>query len=223
MSHLSPERLAALADDRPTADEAAHLGTCGVCARERAAFVALAELGRAAPTIAEPLTRWETLAPALRSEGLMAPTAARWAQPRSGWALAAAAVVLVALGGAIGRVSAGAPLLAFQHGGDSTNDAPSASTTFASVEEAERARVRGEQLADAAAGYLSIHDTRSPSTTPQTLRARLNALATIRGANRMAPGDPVVTSYMRTADAQYEATIRQLNTALPASLRMTVY
>ena len=38
MSHLSTERLAALADEEPTAPEAAHLAACGECSRERAAY-----------------------------------------------------------------------------------------------------------------------------------------------------------------------------------------
>ena len=39
MLHLSTDRLAALGDEQPTSAEAAHLATCEVCARERAAYL----------------------------------------------------------------------------------------------------------------------------------------------------------------------------------------
>ena len=35
MLHLNAERLAALADDEPTAEEALHISECFECARER--------------------------------------------------------------------------------------------------------------------------------------------------------------------------------------------
>ena len=36
MQHLDTDRLAALADESPTAEESAHLATCVACRRERA-------------------------------------------------------------------------------------------------------------------------------------------------------------------------------------------
>src|SRR5437762_1811886 len=73
MSHLPTERLAALVDEAPSAAELAHLAACEDCARERTAFLHLAELsGAEASRIGTPLTRWEQLAPALRQDGLMA-------------------------------------------------------------------------------------------------------------------------------------------------------
>lgn len=72
--HLTPDRLAALVDDEPTVAEAAHLAACAACARERAAFDAMLALaGADASQITAPLTSWETLAPALRSAGLIRP------------------------------------------------------------------------------------------------------------------------------------------------------
>ena len=41
MSHLSIERLAALADEQPTSDENMHLMQCAECAREREAHRSL--------------------------------------------------------------------------------------------------------------------------------------------------------------------------------------
>ncbi|GLC26755.1 hypothetical protein [Roseisolibacter agri] len=82
MLHLDPERLAALADEAPTAEEGAHLAHCLACRRERDAYVALLALaqreGRAAADgydldgrEAEPLTSWASLSTALRAEGLL--------------------------------------------------------------------------------------------------------------------------------------------------------
>ena len=72
MSHLSPERLAALADETPTAAELAHLAGCAECARERATYRNLVELAvNRSASIASPLTSWETLRPALAQDGII--------------------------------------------------------------------------------------------------------------------------------------------------------
>jgi hypothetical protein len=84
--HLDAERLAALADEPPTAPEAAHLAACALCRREREAYVALVALTGAertsdrpagvygvadGPAAAAPSGGWEALAAALRAEGLV--------------------------------------------------------------------------------------------------------------------------------------------------------
>src|SRR5262249_18375314 len=114
MSHLSPERLSALADDPPTAAELAHLAGCADCTRERAAFRALDKLASgSARSIGAPLTTWESLRPALLADGVIDSgrglvSRGRGAR-RYGWFQAAAAAVLVAGGAVAGRLSAGAP------------------------------------------------------------------------------------------------------------------
>jgi hypothetical protein len=78
MLHLEPERLAALADEAPTAEEGAHLAHCLACRRERDAYVALLALAQRegqADDDAPPLTSWASLSTALHAEGLLAPTA----------------------------------------------------------------------------------------------------------------------------------------------------
>ncbi|HEU4565709.1 MAG TPA: hypothetical protein VFS05_13705 [Gemmatimonadaceae bacterium] len=131
MSHLDPERLAALADEAPTAAEAVHLAGCGECRRERDAYRTLlalaAEERRASPA---PLTSWEALAGSLRAEGLMMEQGAgvggrgseggapRRAFPAPGsrvprWLYQAAAAVLIAAAGVTaGRWSARTPAAA---------------------------------------------------------------------------------------------------------------
>jgi hypothetical protein len=92
MSHLPAERLAALADDAAlelttprdaapavsgsfapmTAEEAAHLAACAECARERAAYRALAALAAdERARLAPPLTSWGAIAAQLRDEGML--------------------------------------------------------------------------------------------------------------------------------------------------------
>ena len=102
--HLSPERLAALADEPPTAAELAHLTGCADCTRERAAHRAVHQLAAGgARSIGTPLTTWESLRPALVADGVIDSGRgfATRARPRSGWLQAAAAALLVA-GGAVG-------------------------------------------------------------------------------------------------------------------------
>jgi hypothetical protein len=48
-------------------------------------------------------------------------------------------------------------------------------------------------------------------------------LSTTRQAMRDAPHDPVINGYYLTTIGQREATLRQLNTTLPASLRLASY
>jgi hypothetical protein len=76
MLHLSPERLAALADDDPTAAEAAHLASCARCGTERVAHrTLLAMAHREGGLSGEPLTSWTMVAADLRAEGLIGPPA----------------------------------------------------------------------------------------------------------------------------------------------------
>src|SRR5438045_3741927 len=106
MSHLPTERLAALADEAPSAADLAHLATCEDCTRERSAFQHLAALAAAeSARIGAPLTSWEQLAPALRQNGLVEVAPSR---PRTMWLQAAAAVLLLAGGAVLGRVTASA-------------------------------------------------------------------------------------------------------------------
>jgi hypothetical protein len=74
-SHIDAARIAAFDHDHPTTDELAHLARCPVCRAERHAMMSLQQRAAAwrMPTDAEAprLTTWESLAGALRSEGLL--------------------------------------------------------------------------------------------------------------------------------------------------------
>ena len=151
MLHLSTDRLAALADEQPTPDEAAHLALCAACAEERMAFQTLVAMAHAerAP-LGLPLTRWESIAAGLALDAAAAPTASsesgaqvtpihrREVSPWARRSLQIAAGLLLVAGGAIaGRASVDRdppPQSAVADAG--ARDASDSATSFVTVEEA---------------------------------------------------------------------------------------
>jgi hypothetical protein len=240
MSHLSPERLAALVDESPTSAELAHLAGCGECACERAVYRGLGELAASeSATIGAPLSEWTSVRRALVADGVI--DTGRGALPmvsrsmRSPWLRAAAAVLFVAGGMMAGRYSAGATLLPSDLGGPSASvaNADSSATMdslarFASLDEARQAQARAQLAYQSATAYIAQNDTagRAPES-PGAMRTRLAALdqayRVMGQALDEAPYDPVINGYYLTTLGQREATIRQLNTVLPASMRITSY
>jgi len=248
MSHLSTERLAALGDEEPTAAEAAHLAACAECARERSAYRSLVAMAHAErDAIGIPLTRWDSIAGALAHEPLTTAPATRDATavaPARGRTLrflrtparAAAGFLLLAGGAMVGRLSAGAPPLPVSSRSDAVSQRTDAnagaslvsrardSMTFGSIEEARSAQLRSESVYQQAAAFLAEHDSVGGSDySPEMVKSRLAALdqmiSTTRAAMREAPHDPVINGYYLTTLGQREVALRQLNTALPASLR----
>jgi len=248
MSHLSAERLAALADEIAPAEELAHLAGCAECARERAAY---RELGAAAAAsgaaLDEPLTNWETLAPALEADGVLRSPGHRVLRLRHTsrpWLQVAAGVLLTTGGAVAGRWSAGnswlrvsdvlrgssapaAPVSARAASGAT----PSADTAvhFASVEQARAAQTQYQMMYQAATTFLAQNDSSGAAApdTPAAMRTRLAALDRVREtmgeALERAPYDPVINGYYLTTLGQREATLRQLNTVLPEGVRITSY
>lgn len=241
MLHLPTERLAALGDERPTPEEEAHLTACEVCAHERNAYRALVAMAHAErEPFGLPLTRWDAIAKEL---ALPAPAVSveRPARRSNRWMLQIAAGLLLVAGGAMaGRMSAGAGLLPTTNAVASsaatpvTNVAQSEAQTiadsiaFGSVDEARAAQLKYEQGYQQAAAYLAQYDTAGFSGGSQVAyRSRLAALdrmlTTTSQAIREAPHDPVLNGYYLTTLGQREATLRQLNTALPASIRVNSF
>lgn len=221
MSHLSPERLAALIDEQPTAAELAHLAACRPCSRERGAYEALAAMSKTGPSIGQPLTTWESLAPALRKGGVIETDlgAARRARFVRGLARVAAAIALLAGGVLAGRITAPAA----EPQGLMTLDA--AEPKFASVEEAQQVAAQSRNIYQASMAYLADQDPSAQSlATPAVIKTRLAALeqvAQIAGAAlEDAPYDPVVNTIYLNARGQRDASMRMLNTA---STRLTTY
>ncbi|HEX6536364.1 MAG TPA: hypothetical protein VF041_17365 [Gemmatimonadaceae bacterium] len=240
MLHLDPERLAALADDEPTADEATHLANCPACARERAAqreLLALA-LGERDAVLPRPLADWSTLSARLAEEGVLrrageegmgGGTRSRFrVRP---WMRAAAAVLLVLGGGIIGRATAGIPVGGSSDvaslGGSAVTDADSA-RAFVSLEDAVDLMRRSERDYRLAAAYVAAHDSASASRGGVDLyRARLAALdrvsdAALEAVNE-APADPVINQYLLSARTARAVTLQQLNNSLPAGVSLTSY
>ena len=233
MSHLSIERLAALADEQPTAEENLHLSHCADCAREREAHQSLlAMAGTERDAMGLPLTRWDDLSARLRREGLITRRGAPTAGSR--WALqAAAALLLVAGGVALGRATTSEPVLpGVTAGGASqtaaTPTAPASIPGFASVDEANRWKDFYAAGYQQALAYLAQNDSGArPAETPAVMRARLAALdrvsRTMQEALTDAPFDPVINDFWLNSSGQREATLRQLNTVLPENVRLNSY
>ena len=240
MSHLHPERLAALADGEPTAAEATHLSSCSSCAREVAAHRRLLMLARQErDSLSVPLASWDTLAESLRSEGLLrdAPATAgrgRGGLPGSGarspwWVQAAAAVVILAGGMHLGRMTAatGDTATATQQTVTSGRLASNADTSIAFGSPAEAISVlqRAERDYRLAMMYLAGQDTVTRTVDdPDVYRARLAALDEMAGvaldAMQQAPQDPLMNRYYLTTLGARDATLRQLGEKLPENVQL---
>lgn len=243
MSHLSTDRLAAIADDNPTADEATHVAGCWDCRAELAAYRRLARLSAMAPVPMEPLTAWSQLAPRLRDEGIInasgnasghasghasGGTAGGTSHPRRrlpAWGLRAAAGVVLLLGGAlVGRASS-TGLPAFSLGSPPQQDVAG----FSSNEEAVRALTVAQQQYQSAAAFLAAQDTsaRFIGMNRDAYQVRLAALDEIAAATRAAlyrtPQDPMLNQYYLTTLGAREATIRQIGATMPDTRRLERY
>ena len=239
MLHLDPERLAALADAEPTADEALHLAACDGCAQElRAhwALLALASRERHA-VLAEPLTDWETLSAQLRDAQLVQPArVARAGLFFRPWMQAAAALVIAASGAAIGRATATMPLTATGQSAVAATAgserlaavSPDSTRTVATVQDALTLMRRAESDYRLAAAFIAVHDTVAGGRSGVDLyRARLAALdrvsdAALAAVNE-APSDPVVNQYLISARSARAVTLQQLNSSLPAGVKLASY
>jgi hypothetical protein len=233
MLHLSIERLAALADEQPTAEEHAHLAQCADCARELDAHRSLlAMAGTQRDAMGLPLTRWDSLSDRLRREGLI--TRRTPIARTSHWGLqAAAALLLVAGGVALGRATTSESVLpgvtsASSTQGASANNASNPVPSFASVEDAVRWKDFYSNGYQRALAYLAQSDSGSrPAETPAVMKARLAALnsvaQTMQEALSDAPYDPIINDFYLNSFGQREATLRQLNTVLPQNVRLNSF
>lgn len=207
--------------------EAEHLTACEQCARERDAHRRVLALssGYAAPVTA-PLIDWDTLARGLRAEGVIRASGWRsWI--RDGAALRAAAAVLLLVGGiAIGRRTAQrdavpAPGSASALPGESAD----VTTAFASPAEAQAVMMQAQQTYQFALAYLQSHDSASRvPDDPAVYRSRLAALDAMADVAREAvnetPHDPVINRYYLTTLNAREVTLQQLGERLPDGERI---
>jgi hypothetical protein len=237
MLHLSAERLAALADESPTAEERLHLAGCAVCCAEREAHRRVTDLAAAtrfgAPA---PITDWSSLSARLRDEGLMhatpgvaapgdvdvlpfvrpAAAAPRARRAVPAWAMRAAAAVLLVAGGVIGgRMSAGAgsaPQLA-------AADSGALRALTDSILAVTRMQAAGTRMAAFAGDSIAPFRTMQEAIAALTVANRVSqqALAFLAANDSSAPrpaasDDPTETYRTRLAalDAMMSTTRRAL-------------
>lgn len=225
MSHLSIDRLAAIADETPTPDEATHLAGCWDCRAEVAAYRRLARLSAMAPVHAEPLTAWSQLAPQLRAEGIIVDSQRAHKPSLNVWAMRiAAGLALIVGGGLLGRATAPS---------DAANPnyemAAAPLAVYGSPDEAVRALNVAQQQYQSAAAFLASRDTlsRFVGMNQDSYEARLAALdeiaATTRAALYRAPQDPLLNQYYLTTLGAREATLREIGAAMPTTRRLERY
>ena len=237
MQHLTPERIAALADEPATLAERAHLGECAVCNAELAAAQRLVRMALTdIPAIERPITTWSRLGPELEREGLIhrpmsgderADDELTFTVYRSSRARrmlqAAAGLFLLVGGGVIGRASAGAAVA----GGavDTAALVSNDTVPFGSTTEALQVLDRASSDYQRAIAYLAVNDS---STVPMRGRdaatvyqARLDALdraaAQVRAALYRAPQDQVLNNYYMSTMGVRDYTLRQIREAVPVS------
>jgi hypothetical protein len=227
MSHLSAERLAALIDEQPTPAELAHLAGCTACSRERGAYEALSHMAKNAITLGQPLSSWDKLAPRLKRDGVIETGRGfgRTAMLSRGWLQAAAAVLLMVAGAAIGRVSANVPVRQSDGTVDPIALAAAPTPTFRTVAEAQAFAARSQNVYQASMAFIAAHDTTGIATaTPAAIRTRLATIDRVSqivgAALEDAPYDSVINTMYLNAQGQREASMRQLNSA---SMRLTSY
>jgi hypothetical protein len=231
MLHLPADRLIELVDIEPTPQELAHLQSCTECARERNALMALRNLAADARMKGgEPLSSWERLRPALLDEDLIEPTTGErpaLVRPKRGfgighWSVRMAASIALVAGGVLGgRLTAPVGVVS-----EPASEQPAAvqAAAFSSTSDAMDVLLRAQEDYQRAAAFLLASDTTLGPSTPALYKQRLAALDELMGVTRSAlsrvPQDPVINSYYLAALGAREATLQQLELALPEGTRI---
>ena len=229
MSHLTPERLAALSDDTPSPIEAAHITTCDDCSGELAAHRKLLRLAAAAQVVpAVPISNFDALAPRLRAEALIA-NPNRGLVVRAWTGRIAAGLVLVAGGAAAGRMTAARELPTLPASQGSVAAVSGPAEEFKTADDALKALSSAQQTYQSAAAFLAAQDTSAHfiGLNQSTYRTRLAALDEIAAATRaalyQAPQDPVLNQYYLGTLTEREATLTHLRQATPAASKFRSY
>lgn len=223
MSHLSPERLAALSDDTPTPIEAAHITTCDACTAELSAHRRLTRMAATASnTYGPPSSRFDALVPRFRAEGLIAARDRRVLVRR--WTLrAAAAVGFTLAGAAAGRWTAGGSIVGLGASGSDGAATTARTASFKTPDDAMQALMASQETYQNAAAFLAAQDSTQHfvGLNSDSYRTRLAALDDMAAASRSAlyrsPQDPLLNQYYLAFQTAREQTLRQLAVSLPAS------
>lgn len=177
----------------------------------------------------EPLNDWRTIAARAREEGLIHESSSRGWVSGQPWMQAAAAVLLLIGGIAIGRTTIGLPSATESSAGNTTvptaSTEPSSSTannvTFASVDEASATLRRAVSDYQRAAEFLASNASPGSRDSLSIYSARAAALDKIVNATESAlesaPRDPVINQYYLATMGARAAT--QQLVARPVGLR----
>jgi hypothetical protein len=153
----------------------------------------------------QPLNDWRTIAARAREEGLIRElSSGGWASGQP-WMRAAAAVLLLVGGIAIGRTTIGLPSATASSGEVNVSSTPSTApisteASFASVEEASASLDRAARDYERASRFLAANNTSSSNKDSSAIyTARLAALDQMandtENALQTAPHDPVINQY----------------------------
>jgi hypothetical protein len=183
----------------------------------------------------QPLNEWRTIAARAREEGLIHDSREWRGSLGQQWLQAAAAVLLLVGGIAIGRSTIGLPTsvptqpaavaaapnpsIAAPAGASGTSDfTPTSSASFASVDQASAALDRAVQEYTRASQYIAANNLADQTRDSAAIyRARAEALDQIANAARSAlataPHDPVVNQYFLATMGARAATRQVVSTA----------
>ncbi len=204
MHHLNAETLARLVDERPTADESAHLTGCAVCAGELDALKRQTMNLRELPDPVMPDLLRRRIALALEAEPMSTPAARR---TMGAWTSIAAGIALFVLGGAVGTWVV-APSLA-PGGGPAPAASPLAANADLATEAAALAAAEAEYM-NALARFARLNYSDDGMDPLNRLAALEGIVLTTRSALREAPADPVINGYHLTALGQRDELLRRI-------------
>jgi hypothetical protein len=219
MSHLTPETIARLVDEGPSAAEAAHLEMCAECRAEldgmRDDVSALSLL----PDMAEAPDQWAELEGRLAAEGLI--RRRRLVSPaRLTWA--AAALVVFMAGGVAGRMSAAPQQLAVMPTAAPATASATGTTGAASARGVQAGgsgdvtRVAGDAGAASTPSYGSLDACATPGPQPQR-PGTLTPAPRPAGSTRLASAPAAAPALPRTLD-DAAALLRQAEAVYLAAL-----
>ena len=103
-----------------------------------------------------------------------------------------------------------------------------AAPRFQSVADAQQVQAQSQALYETATAFLAQQDTAGHSAdSPSAIRTRLAAIEQTQDvmgeALKKAPYDAVINGYYLSTLGQREATLRQLNAVMPASMKITSF
>lgn len=174
-----------------------------------------------------PLNTWAQIAERAREEGLIHQDRRdRWSAGVP-WMQAAAGIVIMLGGIAIGRSTTALPEAPAASSASSSAPATPAAKRINTVEEAWATLDRASAEYQSASAFLAAMNTAGPAVADSAsiYRARLAALEQLMNATATArenaPRDPIINQYYLAALGAREATVQQLGAVQPASLRRT--